>query len=101
MPYYAHSHTYRHLIGPLELAANDLPKLPVVQTLNNPNIFLINPNIILYYVIFIKYFMNIQNIVIVNNSTIILMYSSINNIIINRKNYSHILLTLFSSCYQL
>ena len=83
MPYYTHSHTYRHLIGPLELAANDLPKLPVVQTLNNPNIFLINPNIILYYVIFIKYFMNTQNIVIVNNSTIILMYSSINNIIIN------------------
>ena len=68
MPYYAHSHTYTHFTGPLELEAT---KLPVVETLNDPNIFLINPNIILYYVIFIKYFMNIQNIVIVNNSTII------------------------------
>ena len=37
-----------HFIGPLELEANDPPKIPVVQALNNSiNSFLINPNIIL------------------------------------------------------
>ena len=63
----------------IELETNDSPKFPIVQTFNNPtNIFLINPNIILYYVSFNKYLiyliMDIENI------------ASINRIIINRKN---------------
>ena len=38
-------------IGPLELDANDLTKITAVKTFNNPiNIFIINPNIILYRV---------------------------------------------------
>ena len=64
-----HSRLFRdtYFIGPLELEINKVlpvlmkankvlpPKVLPVQTLNNPiNIFLINPNIILYHAMFFQ-----------------------------------------------
>ena len=43
----------KHFVA--SLGGNDLPKLTCVQTLKTINISLINPNIILYHVFFIKH----------------------------------------------
>ena len=44
-----------HFIGPLEIKANDSPKLPTMQTLNNPTNFFLMIQTLFYIVSFIKY----------------------------------------------